>query len=123
MRISTITAIVSLAVLAGSTFTAQAQVGANSHGRGNGQIEGTNRGAGDAEAINRRNAKRCLIGAAAIDCPETTPIVFELKEKEDDCQCKPVAMNVGGKTQIVFDCYQTRMYNDIKRTYVCNKPD
>jgi len=122
MRIRSITTILSLVILAGTTFSANAQVGANGHGRGGGtEISGTDRGAGDAESVNRRRGN-CLIGAAAIDCPETTPITFELKEKEDDCQCKPVAMRVGGQTRIVLDCYQTKMFNDVKRTYVCNKP-
>ena len=121
MRIRSITTFLSLAILAGTTFAANAQVGAAGHGRGGTEISSTERGAGDAESVNRLR-RHCLIGAAAIDCPETTPITFELKEKEDDCQCKPVAMRVGGETRIVLDCYQTKMFNDVKRTYVCTKP-
>ena len=78
-------------------------------------------GAGDAESVNRRRSN-CIVGAAPIDCPRTTPFTFEMEEKEDDCSCRPFAMQVGGQTRIVLDCYQTRMVNEVKRTYVCNRP-
>jgi len=122
MRIRSVTTILSLAILAGSIFAADARVGATGpNHRGNDRVETGERGAGDAESVNRRR-NNCIVGAAPIDCPRTKPLTFEMEEKEDDCNCKPVAMQVGGQTRIVLDCYQTRMVNEVKRTYVCNRP-
>ena len=122
MRIRSATTILSLAILAGSIFAAEARVGAaGPNGRGDDRIEAGERGAGDAESVNRRRSN-CIVGAAPIDCPRTTPFTFEMEEKEDECSCRPFAMQVGGQTRIVLDCYQTRIVNEVKRTYVCNRP-
>ncbi|HMB47686.1 MAG TPA: hypothetical protein VKN63_05365 [Afifellaceae bacterium] len=123
MRIKSVTVFLSLAILAGITFSANAQVagGPNGHGGNRGGMETADRGAGDAESINRLRDYCDQVGVSTIDCPKVKKIPVTFTPKEDDCQCKPVAMKVGGKTRIVLDCYQTKLYNNIKRTYVCTK--
>lgn len=124
MRIKTMTTILSLAIIAGSTFAAEAQrAGAANQGnnRGNPQSDLSDRGAGDSESINRR-LPCYVVGAASVDCPpERLPV--NLPAHEEDCTCKPVAMNIAGNARLVLDCYQTKMFNGVKRTYICNKPE
>lgn len=139
MRIHSMTAVLGLAivlggVLADSAFSANnpgggspgaggpGQMSANPRGGGGGgrDIDRNDPGAGNSEAMARW--QECPNGGAAgIDCPFPKPL--KLTPKEEDCQCKPVAMTVGGKTQIVLDCYKTKEYNNVKRTYICARPE
>jgi hypothetical protein len=127
MRIKTMTTILSLAIIAASTFAAEAQrAGGPNHGGGqnrSSQIDTSDRGAGDAESINRRRLPCYVVGAASVDCPPKKKTVLNLTPKEDDCQCKPVALSVNGTTQWALDCYQTRIVNEVKRTFVCARPE
>jgi hypothetical protein len=104
------------------------QMSANPRGGGGGGSSGdrsisrNDPGAGNAESMSR--FRECPNGGAVgIDCPAKKKKDLVRKPKEDECQCKPIAMTVGGKTQIVLDCYQTRLYNNVRRTYVCARPE
>ena len=80
---------------------------------------------GDSNSEAARRYRECPNGGVVgIDCPaEKHGWNFSPKPKEDECQCKPVAMTVGGKTQIVLDCYQTKLYQNVRRTYVCARAE
>lgn len=138
MRTFPMTAVLSIAIVLGGALADSAmsannpgsgnpsgsnQMSANPRGGGGGggrDIDRNDPGAGNSEAMGR--FYECPNGGAAgIDCPFPKPL--KLTPKEEDCQCKPVAMKVGGKTQIVLDCYKTKEYNNVKRTYICTRPE
>lgn len=129
MRINSITTFLSLVIIVGGTFAAEAARNDPDRpdGRGN-QVERTDKAdrpdrphrEGDSE--NRR--RPCyVVGATVVECPPKKKRPLVLPIKEDDCSCKPRAMIVGGQTRIVMDCYETRLFNGFNRTYVCNKPE
>ncbi len=123
MRTKTITTLLSLAIIAGSTFAADAQrAGAGNRGGngGNPQTEMNDRGAGDSDSNQNRRGYCYVIGASAFECNPKKNFALPVRE---DCSCKPVAMRIAGSTQIVLDCYQTKISNGVKRTYVCDKPE
>lgn len=145
MRIFPMTAVLGLAIVVGgaladSAMSASNPGGGNPGAGGPGQMSANPRGgggggnsrdpgfgrnadgSGNSEAMRRY--RECPNGGVVgIDCPGERKWNFEPKPKEDECQCKPVAMTIDGKTQIVLDCYQTRLYNSVKRTYLCARPE
>ena len=150
MRGKTLIIILGLAIMAGSTMSVEAANngasadnnnvggfsdrgddggggrGDNDRGGGRGNDRGEDRS--DHDEGDGRNPRRCL-ETSVNDCPPPPPRKKKKKRysgnltpSEDDCTCRPVPVKINNRTQIVLDCYETRMFRGVKRTYVCKRP-
>jgi len=139
MRGTTLIAILSLAILAGSTLSAEAgragAAGVNSFSiaddGGGGGPRGNDRGTPNEHGFDDRDegdGRRPCIGTSVYDCPPPPPkkkrkVAVRKPANDDDCTCRPIPIKVNNQTQIVLDCYETRMFNGVERTYVCRRPE
>ena len=140
MRGNTLAVILSLAILAGSPMSAQAasvgpdnnSIGGLSDGGGRGGGGGgygRSGGGGDDGPNDRGNNDEgdssIRIPCLTFDCPPPPPRVSTSTHEavgDEDCTCRPITVKVNNQTQVVLDCYETRMFNGVKRMYVCKRP-
>ena len=136
MRGNTLVILLSLAILAGSPMSAQAAnvgpdnngTGGFSAGRGGGGGGGGDDGPNDPGNNNEgEGLVDCIITSRPCIPPPPPPPQVKKKANlnkavnDDDCTCRPYPLKVNNQTQIVLDCYESKIINGVERTRYCKQ--